>query len=69
MRKFSGVLLRTHREIAKMSRMTLAKKIGFQVGPSQIQVYEAGESKPTLDTVIALAHAIGVDVKDLTDEG
>ena len=67
MRKFSGFLLKTARENAKLSQMDLAKAIDFDVGPATIGRYEAGDAVPTFNTTIKIAAVLKVSLKDLTD--
>ena len=46
-----------------MSRGQLAREIGTQ--QSQVARLESGERCPTLDRIVALAEAVGVQVRDL----
>ena len=51
-----------------MSRMDLAKAADFVIGPEQIALYELGKNhKIPLNVVAALASALNVNIKDLTD--
>ena len=50
-----------------MSRRVLARHIGFIVGPDAIVRYETTTISPTMDTVLRMANALGVNIEDLTD--
>jgi transcriptional regulator with XRE-family HTH domain len=49
-----------------MSQSQLARKIGIQ--QSQVARLENGERHPSLDRIVALAEAVGVQVRDLLYE-
>jgi len=66
-RKFSGKRLRKCRESKHMSRMRLAKAIGFIVGPYSIVNYENGKTVPDTNVMLALAEALEVQPKELID--
>ena len=52
-----------------MSRMDLARAVDFVIGPQQIGRYELGENhRIPLNVVAALASALNVNIKDLTDD-
>lgn len=58
-----GTLIRLHRENLEMSRAELARQVG--VAASQITRWEAGDYKPSLSAMVALAKALDVDAVDL----
>ena len=65
-RQFSAELLKEHRITARMSRMDVAKAIGFMVGPETIKRYELGMTIPGFDVALRIAKVIGVKPGDLT---
>jgi len=58
-----GALVRHHRKRAGLSQAQLAEKIGRQ--PNAVQKLETGKSRPTFETLVRLAQALDVDVRDL----
>lgn len=65
--RFSGQRLRKIRERSKLSRLGLAKKIDFLVGPEAIARYETEHITPRVDVAIRMADALGVSVEDFHD--
>jgi DNA-binding XRE family transcriptional regulator len=68
MRRFSGSQLLKARNTAKLSRLDLAKAINFLAGTQSIISYEKGKTAPLFNTAIAMAEALNVPLKDLTEE-
>ena len=60
-RVFDGAKLRALR--GELSQKSLAEKVG--VHETDIGNYERGEFDPSLHTLVQLAKALGVEVKDL----
>jgi len=58
-----GALVRHHRKRAGLSQAQLAERIDRQT--NAVQRLESGEAAPTFDTVVRLAEALDVDVRDL----
>jgi transcriptional regulator with XRE-family HTH domain len=54
-----GERLRELREKVEMSQKTLADKAGLSI--RQVSRMETGDQRPSWDTVLALADALGVD--------
>jgi len=69
MEKFSRAKLLMHRKAAGLSHVKLAHKMNLLIGPNTIARIESGRAKraPTLDVAIAIAKALNVSLKDLTD--
>jgi transcriptional regulator with XRE-family HTH domain len=59
---FSGDRLRETRVAARHGRAELAVKVGRS--ESLITLYELGYRQPPADMVVALAEALGADVRD-----
>lgn len=51
---------------AGLSQAALAEKVG--VTPNYVGILERGEKLPTLDTLVALAKALGVNAGELLDD-
>ena len=60
-----GVRLRTAREAAGLSQAQLALGI---VSASHLSLLETGKRRPSLESVCALAHRLGVAADDICDE-
>lgn len=58
-----GALVRHFRKRAGLSQAQLAERIGRQ--PNAVQRLESGAATPTFDTVVRLAQALDIDVRDL----
>lgn len=50
-----------------LSRLMLARRIGFIVGPSTIEKYENSEVQPRYDAAREIAFALKVDLNELTE--
>lgn len=66
MKKDIGSIIRTMRKSADMSQTRLADKIG--VSYQQVQKYEKGASKLTVDRLMQIADVFGVPVTVFLDE-
>ena len=62
-----GALVRHHRKRAGLSQAQLAEKVDRQ--PDAIQKLENGKSRPTFETLVRLARALDVDLRDLFGSG
>jgi len=63
-----GTLLRSYREIKGISRKALAATVGY-AGSCTIHALETAQSfsrRPTLPTIIEVAHALSLSKHDLT---
>jgi transcriptional regulator with XRE-family HTH domain len=58
-----GTLIRVHRETLEMSRAELARQVG--VAGSQVTRWEAGEFKPSLTAMVAIARALDITAVEL----
>ena len=58
-----GTLIRLHRENLEMSRAELARQVG--VHPSQLTRWEAGDHKPSLSAMVAIARALDIPAVEL----
>jgi transcriptional regulator with XRE-family HTH domain len=61
-----GARLRARREALGMSQADLGEKAG--ITPNYVGVLERGLKLPTLDTLVALAKALGVPASELLGE-
>ncbi len=61
-----GARLRARREALGLSQAELAEKV--RISPNYVSVLERGLKLPALDTLVALAKALGVPVSDLLGE-
>jgi transcriptional regulator with XRE-family HTH domain len=61
-----GARLRARREALGMSQAKLGEKAG--ISANYVGVLERGQKLPTLDTLVALAKALGVSTSDLLGE-
>ncbi len=66
LRAFVAENLRTLRVRQKLSQQTVARKCGLSV--SYVSMLERGHRAPTLATLEALSHALGVSPLRLLDE-
>lgn len=67
--RFDGEALKGFRAESGLSRMDLAREIGFLVGPSTIRRYEIGQGTPTIAVALKLAAAVDCEVEDLITDG
>lgn len=58
-----GVRLKRLRHGRKLSQEALAEKVG--ISPKYVSSIERGKENPTLDIIIKLAHALGVEIEEI----
>jgi transcriptional regulator with XRE-family HTH domain len=70
MAKFNGEKLKYWRQKRKLTQIALAKKVGGKCRNSDIWKYENGSVKfPEPGRIEALARALDIETKELTDAG
>ncbi len=67
MREQVGALIRHHRDRAGLTQTDLAEKIG--IAPETVSRLERGTFAPSFDTLVDLATALGVSVRDFFEIG
>jgi transcriptional regulator with XRE-family HTH domain len=58
-----GKRIRSHREESNLSLRELARRVG--ISPSAVSQIETGKSKPSVNTLYAVIHELGLSVDDL----
>ncbi len=58
-----GVRLKRLRQGKKFSQEALAEKVG--ISPKYVSSIERGKENPTLEVMIKLAHALGVEMEEI----